>query len=97
MSKFTYSPIDHGDSCTPCKSSEDKEYPSVHLDIGPEQLKGLDAGQDVEITIRGKLKSLRYDTDDNWGTGASVSVSLRSCEVKNSEEQSVIDSMLDEG
>jgi hypothetical protein len=96
MSKFTYSPIDHGGSCASPRDGDEKEYPSVHLDIGPEQLKGLDAGQDVEITIRGKLKSLRYDTDDNWGTGASVSVSLRSCEVKDSEEQSVIDSMLEE-
>lgn len=95
MSSFTYSPIEYDEPCVTSETRE-KEYPSVHLDVGPEQLKGLDAGQDVEIVIRGKVKSLRYDTSDNWGTGASVSVSLRSCDVKDSQEQSVIDSMLDE-
>ncbi len=94
MSSYNYEPIDYDRPCTSGEAKE-KEYPSVHLDVGPDQLKGLEVGQDVEIVIRGKVKSMRYDTDDNWGTGASVGISLRSCDIKDSQEQSVIDSMLD--
>lgn len=95
MSSFSYSPIEHSSPCV--SSSEDKkEYPSVSLDVGPQQLKGLEPDQDVEITIKGKIVSLRYDTEDTWGTGASVRISLRSCSIKDSQEQSIIDSMLDE-
>lgn len=96
MSSYKYKPRSY-DDCSPCtESKEEKEYPSMHIDVGPEQLKGLEVGSDVEIVIRGKIKSLRYDTEDNWGTGASVGVSLRSSEVNDSEAESIIEGMLGE-
>lgn len=67
----------------------------MHVDIGPEQLKGLEAGDDIKIVITGKVKSLRYDTEDTWGTGASIGVSLRTCEIEDTQEASIIDSMID--
>lgn len=96
MSVYNYSPRNHDDRCEPCESTGEAEYPSTYLDIGPEQLRGLEVGDTVEIVLKGKIKSLRFDTDDSWGTGASVGVSLRSCSIKDSEEQTIIDSMIDE-
>lgn len=94
MGKFTYSPREYDKPNIVDKS--EKEYPTMYLDVSPEQLKGLDAGQDVEIVIRGKVKGLRYDTEDNYGTGASVTISLRSSDVKETESQTVIDDMLED-
>lgn len=93
MSKYNYSPK-KVDECKPVSISNEAIYPSMHMDIGPEQLKGLKVDEDVEIVIRGKLKSFRYDSEDDWGTGASISISLRSCEIKSKEAESVIDELL---
>lgn len=93
MSKYTYSPK-KVDECKPVYVPDEARYPSMHMDIGPEQLKGLKVDEDVEIVIRGKLKSFRYDSEDDWGTGASISISLRSCEIKSKEAESVIDELL---
>lgn len=93
--KHSYSPYT-GDDCSPCVEKErEPEYPTVHLDVGPSQLKGLEVGEDVEIVIRGKVKSLRYDTSDTWGTGASVCISLRSSEIGSTEAETVIDELLE--
>lgn len=94
MSKYQYTPRKIGGECSHAPISEELRYPSMYLDIGPEQLRGLQVSEDVEIIIRGKLTSFRYDSEDDWGTGASISVSLRSCEIKSKEAESVIDELL---
>ena len=98
MSTFNYKPIDdsYGGCCKPEEPSGDKEvrYPSVYLDVSPEQLKSINVDEDVEIVIRGKVKSMRFDTDDNYGTGASINISLRSNELKNTDSNDDIAEML---
>ena len=98
MSKYNYKPItdSYGGCCKPEPSEDEKEvrYPSVYLDISPEQLKNLSVDEDVEIVIRGKVKSMRFDIEDNYGTGASISISLRSNELKNTDSNDGIAEML---
>lgn len=94
-----YSPIsnDYSDSCA-TKEPEKTRYPTAHLDVPPAALKDLEAGEKVTITLVAEVSSLRFDTDDSWGTGASVGLSLRDIEIEGNsttETQSVIDSMLD--
>lgn len=94
-----YSPIDRSMSTQDVVAKEEKpRYPTAHLDVPPAALKELEAGEKVTITIVAEVTSLRYDTDDSWGTGASIGISLREIEVEGNattENQSVIDSMLD--
>lgn len=96
MPKYQYKPLkDYDECCKPTSSGEEKvRYPTVYLDVDPSQLKGLEVDEDVEIVIRGKVESLRYDTDDSYGTGASVRVSLRSSDITNKETESVIDDLI---
>lgn len=93
-----YSPIDNSYS-EPCTAEKKEErYPTAHLDVPPAVLKDVEVGETVTLTITAKVQSVRYDTDDSWGTGASIGVSLRDIEVEGNattEQQSVIDSMLD--
>lgn len=98
MSTFNYKPIEdnYGGCCKPEPSDNEKEvrYPSVYLDVSPDQLKEISIDEDIEIVIRGKIKSMRFDTEDSYGTGASINVSLRSNELKNVDSNSDIAEML---
>ncbi|ATB52649.1 hypothetical protein PVS_13 [Vibrio phage vB_VspS_VS-ABTNL-3] len=95
-----YSPIDtsYSEPCVGAEKKDEVRYPTANLDVPPAVLKEIEVGETVTMTITAKVQSVRYDTEDNWGTGASVGISLRDIEISGdaaTEQQSVIDSMLD--
>ena len=95
MPKYDYKPLDSDGCCVEAKGGSDEErYPSVYLDISPEQMKGLELDEDVEITLRGKIERMSSDTDDDYGTGANIRLSLRSSEIYSKAQENDIDEML---
>lgn len=97
MTVHAYAPLERGDDCVGSVEVREPEYPRVHLDLMPGQLDGLEPGDDVTIVLKGKVKGYRIDTEDSWGTGASVTVELKQSEIKGAKEETFIDSMIDEG
>ena len=63
-------------------SEVEERWPRVNLDVDPSQLKGLEVGSKVTVTIVGYIEGYRLDTEDDWGTGASVNIGLKSSDIK---------------
>ena len=92
--KAAYSPRKHEDY--PSVESSEENYPTVHLDVLPAQLEGIKAGEEVTVTITGVVKGMNMDTEDSWGTGAGLRISLRTSEIEKKDNQDLIGMMLDE-
>lgn len=73
MSKLPKEPSE----AMPAKTSSKKEPPSVHYDVPAKQLKGVDVGEKIKVTISGKVESLRIveeKGDNNWPERSSVRI-----------------------
>lgn len=97
MAVYQYPKLNRDNDCEPCSVGEGEDrYPTAHFDVLPAQLDGLEPGDDVTIVLTGKLNSFRMDTDDSWGTGASIGLSLRSSEIQSKKVNDAIESMISE-
>ena len=96
---FKYKPL-RGDSPVEPSRDSEAEMPSLHMDVDPSQLKGLEVGDSVTVVIKATVRSLRIDTADNWGTGATLGLNLEASEVESTEtkssEESAIDALLED-
>ena len=97
---FQYKPLNHDkpEVAEPVGVGEDMPY--ANLDVDPSQLKGVEVGSVVTITIKAKVKSLRIDTDDSWGTGASISLGLIASDIDtggdSTETEAAISSFIED-
>lgn len=95
MSVFKYKSMRGYESCEVEEKGEAERYPELYMAIDPRQLNGIEVGGEVTVMVTGKVISLRQDSDDTYGTGANITISMRSSEVKNKKESDFIDSMID--
>lgn len=93
MTAYAYKPLGKDMPCE-VKCDDDGSLPTMYIDVMPGQVKGLALGDEIEIRIVGKVRSLRVEKPDNWSTGGSISLEMMTSEVLDRKEQGFIDGIL---